>query len=74
MEMVGKFNDFTDKVDEIKAYATIWYRVPHHQWGNYSTIGFQMTTDVVKEEQALPTLLRIITMLILISLLVQQIG
>jgi hypothetical protein len=78
-KMVGKFNDFTDKaLDEIKALGAtyIWYTGSHimHWWGIIAQLVFQMTTDVVKEEQALPTLLRIITMLILISLLVQQIG
>jgi hypothetical protein len=53
----------------------IFTGVPHHALvGNYRQLVFQMTTDVVKGRAGSPTLLRIITMLILISLLVQQIG
>jgi hypothetical protein len=42
--------------------------------GNYITIGISNDDPDVVKGRAGPTLLRIITMLILISLLVQQIG
>jgi hypothetical protein len=68
---VESFNDFTDKaLDEIKIWAYyIWYTGSHIMLcGDYTTIGISNDDpDVVKGGQAPPTLLRIITMLILIS-------
>jgi hypothetical protein len=53
----------------------IWYTGPSCIGGELYTIGISNDDpDVVKGRAGSPTLLRIITMLILISLLVQQIG
>jgi hypothetical protein len=67
---VGKFNDFTDKaLDEIKALGATIFGIqgPTSCRGNYITIGISNDDpDVVKGRAGSPTLLRIITMLILI--------